>query len=237
MKKVVISQPMFAPWLGLFEQVKLTDIYVHLDDVQFPQGRSLTNRVQIKTPQGPKWLTVPVQHQGIELINNVLIDNTQNWKEKHLNIINSNYKKTPYFKEMLEIIELSYSFPTDKLSDLNIFMIEKIADYFGLHPIFVRSSTLGITSKSTNRLLEIVKNFNGDTYITGHGARNYLDHELFENNNIKVEYMNYNRSSYPQLHGDFDAHVSSLDLIANVGRKGEKFINSQTKQWRDFINE
>ena len=29
---VVISQPMFLPWIGLFEQVKVADHFVHYDD-------------------------------------------------------------------------------------------------------------------------------------------------------------------------------------------------------------
>ena len=49
MKKIVISQPMLFPWIGIFEQIKLSDVYVHYDDAQLPQGRSFINRVQIKT--------------------------------------------------------------------------------------------------------------------------------------------------------------------------------------------
>ena len=48
MTTVVISQPMFFPWVGMFEQIALADVYVHYDDVQFSKG-SFTNRVQLKT--------------------------------------------------------------------------------------------------------------------------------------------------------------------------------------------
>ena len=62
--KVVISQPMFFPWVGMFEQIRLADIYVHYGDVRFSKG-SYVNRVQIKTAQGVRWLTVPLQ--GVSL--------------------------------------------------------------------------------------------------------------------------------------------------------------------------
>lgn len=235
MNKVVISQPMFFPWVGLFEQIKLADVYVHLDDVQFPLGRSFTNRVQIKTHTGIQWLTVPVQRKSFQNINEVLIDGTQNWKQKHLNSLEFNYRKSPYFKDMMQLVEDAYSLKTQKLAELNIYIIEKVACYFDLSPIFVRSSSFGVTSHGSERLLEILNRFNADIYITGHGASNYLDHEKFEAAEIKVEYMDYNKSQYRQLHGDFNPYVSSLDLISNEGKKGKKCIIPRTKFWRDFI--
>lgn len=45
--KVVISQSMFFPGWVLLEQLKLADLYVFYDDVQFSKG-SFTNRVQVK---------------------------------------------------------------------------------------------------------------------------------------------------------------------------------------------
>ena len=60
-KTVVISQPMFFPWVGIFEQIRLADIFVHFDDVQLPWGSSFINRVQIKTKDGIKWLTIPIR--------------------------------------------------------------------------------------------------------------------------------------------------------------------------------
>ena len=50
--KVVISQPMLFPWVGMLEQIMLADVFVHYADVQFSKG-SFTNRVQIKDSTGP----------------------------------------------------------------------------------------------------------------------------------------------------------------------------------------
>ena len=47
MKTVVISQPMYFPWVGMLEQMALADVWVHLDDAQFSKG-GFFNRVQIK---------------------------------------------------------------------------------------------------------------------------------------------------------------------------------------------
>jgi hypothetical protein len=235
--KIVISQPMYFPWVGMFEQIRLCDVYVHYDDVQFSKG-SFTNRVQIKTIDGPKWLTVPLD--GIKLgqeIREVRLNNRQKWQESHLNILKQVYAKAPYQQEMLDLVSSVFSQSATTISDLSINSIAAICKYFDIAQPdnFLYSSEIGLMGKSSERVLEIVKHLDGSVYITGHGAKKYLDHFLFQSNNIKVEYMDYKKQVYSQLYGQFTPYVSTLDLIANVGRSGKEFINSGTINWEKAI--
>ena len=52
---VVISQPMFFPWIGMFEQIKAADVFLHYDDVQMPQGRSFISRDVFRVWVGEDW--------------------------------------------------------------------------------------------------------------------------------------------------------------------------------------
>ncbi len=235
MKRVVISQPMFFPWIGIFEQLRLADLFVHYDNVQFPQGRSFMSRVQIKTHNGIQWLTVPVMREKNQLIKGVLLDDTQDWRSTHLKTLQSNYAKSRFASEMLDLVREVYRLETRYLSEFNIFAIEKIAAFLGFAPEFTISSKFKTKSNSSEKLFDLMQSVGGKVYITGHGARNYLNHALFEDNGITVEYMDYRRNPYPQLHGAFDPHVSILDLIANTGRGAVEYINSPTKHWRDFV--
>ena len=235
MKAIVISQPMFFPWVGIFEQMRLAEVFVHYDDVQFPQGRSFTNRVQIKTRDGVNWLTVPVTRKGLQPINEIQTDETQRWREKHVAALRQNYAKAPFRDEMLALVASVYALESANLSEVNIAGIESIAAYFGLAPQFVRSSTLPVGGASSARLLDLTRHLGGDTYITGHGARNYLDHELFERQDVRVEYIDYQKCPYPQLHGEFTPFVSALDLVANCGRDGTRVLVSGTVPWRQFV--
>src|SRR6185437_13872514 len=90
---------------------------------------------------------------------------------------------------------------------------------------------------SSRRVLNIVLALGGSRYITGHGARQYLDHELFDRAGVRVEYMNYLKIPYAQLHGGFTPYVSALDLIANMGPSGASCIRSGTIYWKDFLND
>ena len=230
---VVVSQPMYFPWPGIFEQVRLAQTFVHYDDVQLPQGRSFMTRVQIRTARGPEWLTVPVKRDA-KVIRDVRVDDSQDWRRKHLATLAQNYGRAPFFAEMLELARSVIERPTPWLWELNVHSIESVASYFRLSPTFLLSSRLGVAGSSSERLLNLVRNLNGLVYVTGHGAKNYLDHELFERNGIEVRYMNYERAEYPQMHEHFDPHVSILDLVANAGKEGGAFLRSGTLPWKEF---
>lgn len=237
MTSIVISQPMFFPWVGMFEQIRLADIYVHYDDVQFSKG-SFSNRVQVKTADGSKWLTVPLPslHLG-QVINQVAIGPIGEWGPRHLALLEQSYDEAPHAKEMLALVRQVYARPFANLSELGIASMDATREFFGLAPKarFVRSSDLGISGQSDARVLAIVKHLGGDRYITGHGARNYLDHERFATEGVFVDYIDYRKVPYPQLHGAFTPYVSILDLIANRGRDGASVICSGTLPWREFL--
>ncbi len=234
MKRVVVSQPMLLPWIGIFEQIRASDIFIHYDDVQFPQGRSFSSRVQVKTEYGSRWLTVPVKHDGKQLIQDVKIDATKKWKENHLGVFRQSYRKAPFGDMALELVESIYAMESDSLSDFCIFGIEKIAMFLGLNCEFSRSSRYGFTSSSSRKLLDIVMAEKGKIYITGHGAKNYLDHELFESHGINVEYIHYVLNEYPQLNGAFTSYVSIIDVIANVGELASELIIAESINWKEF---
>ena len=237
MRRVVVSQPMLLPWIGIFEQIRAADIFVHYDDVQFPQGRSFSSRVQVKAENGSRWLTVPVKREGKQLIRNVKIDASKNWKGSHLGVLRQCYRKAPFGDMALELVESIYALDSDSLSEFCILGIERVAGFLGLDCEFTRSSTYGFTSSSSRKLLDIVMAERGNVYITGYGAKNYLDYELFESHGIDVEYIRYVLCEYPQLYGAFTPYVSIIDVIAHVGERASEFVIAESMNWKEFVSE
>lgn len=237
MKRIVISQSMYFPWVGLFEQVKLCDAFVHYDDVQWARG--FLNRVQIKTEKGTVWMTVPLRdrHRG-QLINEVKVDNQEDWRSQHRNLLSRHCKDTPYFDEMMSVVDAVFDRDIAVLSDVSRASIIETAKYFGLDQdtTFLCSAEFGIPGSGSRRLHDIVEHLSGQIYITGHGAKNYLDHELFEGSDIRVEYMDYQKTPYQQQYGEFTPYVSILDLIANCGKEGAAVIQSLSTNWKEFLN-
>jgi hypothetical protein len=236
-KRVVISQPMFFPWVGMFEQIRLADVYVHYADVQFSKG-SFVNRVQIKTIGGIKWLTVPLKRKSLrQRIDEVEIDDSTDWRRDHFRLLSQAYAKSPYCNEMLKVVRRVYDGKFKTIDELAINSMEVVVKYFNLaeNTRFLNSRTMNIGGSNSQRVLDIVRAVDGNIYITGHGGKNYLDHESFETNGVRVEYMDYQKTFYPQLHGEFTPYVSILDLIANVAIAGKKHIHSGSNYWKNSI--
>lgn len=235
---IVISQPMFFPWVGMFEQMRLADIYVNYDDVQFSKG-SFTNRVQIKTAYGSKWLTVPLkEHRLGQCINEVKVDMSKNWQSKHFDQLAQAYQAAPFCEDMLALVEAVYEDSYSTIGQLAYASMIKSCQYFGLDAgrRFVQVGDLAVHGTSSLRVRDIIIALEGSRYVTGLGARHYLNHGIFEESNIRVEYMNYNKIPYPQLHGTFTPYVSILDLIANTGSRGIDYISSQSIYWKEYLS-
>jgi len=235
-RTAVISQPMFLPWIGLFEQIRLADVYIHYDDVQMPQGRSFMSRVQIKTANGVIWLTAPVdKNNSGKNINETVFSNREDWRSKHLKTIQHAYSRAPHFDDMFRIVEKIYGHQTDNLSEFNVHAIELISKWLGFSPAMMSSSTSGIGGSSTQRLLDLCKLVDADRYVTGLGALKYLDHERFDDNGVMVHYMDYQMKPYPQLYGEFSPYVSIIDAIANCGDQVRDLVCSQSIYWRNYV--
>lgn len=230
---------MFFPWIGFLEQIRLADIYVHYSDVQFSKG-SFTNRVQIKTSTGIRWLTVPLSDLRLgQTIEDIKISTCRDWRAQHLALLKQAYSAAPYMKEMMAMVKNVYEANYEHLDDLAQASMSVLCDYFGLSDgrDFVRSNDLDVVGHGSQRVLDIVKAIGGTSYVTGWGARHYLDHAMFDEAGVQVEYMDYRKISYPQLHGAFTPFVSALDLVANCGRAGVEAICSNSVYWKKFINE
>lgn len=237
--KVVISQSMLFPWVGLLEQIRLADVFVHYDDVQFSKG-SFVNRVQIKTECGSKWMTIPLSgHKLGQAIQDVQTAPIGQYRDRHLQLLKQSFAKSPFADDALDIVAQVYGNQTTSLGELARHSMLAVSDYFGLNADtrFLDVSELQIPGSSSQRVFEVVQKLGGSAYITGHGAARYLDHQLFEQSGIDVQYMRYECREYVQPHGPFTPYVSSLDLIANCGPSGIDFICSGVTGWKEFISE
>lgn len=227
-KKVAILQSNYIPWKGYFDLINMVDEFILYDDMQYTK-RDWRNRNKIKTAQGLKWLTIPVEVKGkyFQKINETKISDKK-WAENHWQQIKQNYSKTQYFQEYKDIFENTYVTSTEEnLSQINYNFIITINNILGIKTKIRWSNEFKLIDGQTEKLLEICKQCHADVYLSGPAAKDYFNEELAKKENIKVEWMNY--SSYPeynQLFPPFEHSVSILDLIFNEGPNATKFMKS-----------
>lgn len=214
---ISIHQPNFMPWLGFFDKIAKSDVFVILDDSQF-QKNVFLNRNKIKTANGAQWLTVPVQGGIHKKINEILIDNTKNWKKDHLRTLELAYKKSKNFSKVFpEIKEIYDRQIWNKMIDLNLAVIYWMIDVLNIRgQKIILSSNLKVRGKGSEMLLDIVAQINGDTYLSGSMGKDYLDESIFRSNGIKIIYQDFKEQEYKQCWGDFTSNLSAVDYIFNV---------------------
>ena len=216
---ISIHQPAYLPWLGYFDKIIRSDLFIYLDTVQLEKNSySYSYRNKIKTPQGSAWLTIPLKMKGhtSNTINDVLIDNSQQWKKKHLKNIFFNYKKSPFFDELYPRIEELYQQDFDLFSDLAYQHLLFWLSELDIDTKIVKSSDLDITSKKSDLILDLCCEFDADKYISGALGKDYLDENNFNEKSIVVEYQDYHHPVYQQLHGDFLSHMGIIDFWMNT---------------------
>lgn len=230
MSTVAIHQPNFLPWTGYFHKLLSCDVFIFLDDVQLPRGKSFVSRVEIKTANGPAWLTAPVKGKGELLpIKDVALANEREWKSKHLKTFKACYAKAPYFKEVFLLLSRAYEMEDNSLANFNINLIKALAGYLAAPARLVRASELAVDSAGPlDHLIRMVKVSGGTNYLTGKGSgtQRHLDQDAFRREGIEVVYQSFVCPVYPQLWKDFIPNLSVVDLLFNCGPEAREIILS-----------
>ena len=215
---VSISQPTLFPWIGYFYMIKNSDTFVFLDNVKFEKS-SWQMRNRLKTITNKKedevWVRIPSKMvNSSTLINEVLIDNSQNWKRKHIETFRNNYGEN-----FLEINFLTnmYKQTWEKLVDFNIEFIEKCCNFLDIKTTLKKASDLQLSGKKGVLVLNICKELGATEYLANRGSRNYLekDKSQFDFENIVIKYLNFLHPKYKQKGSYFIEKLSILDLIFN----------------------
>jgi hypothetical protein len=233
MRRVAIIQPNYLPWKGYFDIIHAVDVFIFLDDVQYTT-RDWRNRNRIKRPQGePIWLTVPTLGGRNQLVNEVAIDNAQNWPHKHYEALRHSYRGTPHFDRYAPRLRELLNDKWPLLVDLDVALTKQICEWLGFSVELRRSSELGAHGAKDERLIDLTQKVGGDYYLSGPAARDYIQPDRFQSANIELAYHDYSGyPEYPQVSSPFDHFVTILDLLFAAGPDAPDYIWGKLRQYR-----
>jgi hypothetical protein len=149
-------QPDYLPWLGYFNLIDQSDIFVILDNVQLEKNDwQIRNR--IKTFHGELMLSISRKRnkgQTLPLLKETEINDSTNWRKKHIKSIETAYTKAEFFNEVFEFIQPLINSDLTILSLFNINIIKSISERIGIKKEFIISSELqNISGKKDSRNL------------------------------------------------------------------------------------
>jgi len=222
------NQPYFFPFPGFFYKAHLSDVFVILDNVQFPRGTTWITRNRFKNNQGTLWMTVPVKKKGLGLqnIDAVRICHDGRWAKKHLDSLKSAYARAPYYKDHLSFVEGLFLSRFDKLIDLNLKIIRYLIKHLRIDTKVILLSELGIHARGDQLLIEICRKLGAPRFLAQSAAGKYLDADRFKAAGIRLTDFKPPSLVYPQLWGDFIPNLSALDLVFNFGPKAHDILTA-----------
>lgn len=221
-----IHQPQYIPWVPYFDKILQSDVFIFLDSVQF-QKNGVQNRNQIKMDGKAVWLTVPVRQNLDQTIAETKIANPAALK-KHLKSLEINYRKAPFFTEVMALLEGPLSEGCEQLSRLNVKIIKNILSYLDCHVDVRESSAMSSGGHSTELLVNLCCEVGAEAYLSGQGGRNYLDLDSFRRAGVELRFQNYSNQPYPQFlsNGGFIENLSIVDLLFNCGPDSRSVIEA-----------
>jgi hypothetical protein len=227
-KVVAIVQSNYIPWKGYFDLINSVDEFILYDTVQYTR-RDWRNRNLIKTRDGLRWLTIPVQVKGryLQTIQETKISDP-GWSRRHLETIRHSYRRAPFLDQYESfLIGLYRDCSNVLLSEVNERFLRAICQVLGISTVISRASSYSRVPDRDEQLMTLLLESGARRYLSGPTARGYLDEARFEAAGLRIEWMDY--SDYPeysQLFPPFEHRVSVIDLLLNVGPAAPRFMKS-----------
>lgn len=231
MKIVASHQPHFNPVLSYFAKIKLADVFVLSDDVQYRKNWYINrNKIRAKNEQGWRWLTVPVKlERHDQRIKDIQLGSQKggNWRQQHLNVLAHEYQKSPWCQWMTTVLfNLLYDPSMLYLWEFNMEFLRLATGWLGIDPNvrFASGLELDPTLDKNGRIIQMVQRVGGDAYLAGAGAiANYLDPQRFEEAGIALLVQENKHPTYSQVQGgEFLPYMGVMDVVMNLG-----YVNSQ----------
>jgi len=217
--RVSIHQPAYLPWLGYFHKIWASDVFVFLDTVQLEKS-GFANRNRVRTRSGVVWLTLPLLMKGHmdKSIGEMRINPTAKWKKKHLQTIAQAYRNRPHYGRYGKEIEELIGGAGESLGDFLFEMLRYFLGALGLGgKKILLASKLDPQGARSEMLCDICRKVGADVYLSGDGARGYLDEKPFGEAGIGVEYQGFRHPEYDQGMDSFEPRLAVIDALFNCG--------------------
>jgi len=179
---VTIHQPEHFPYEGFFQKMRESDLFIVLDNVKFRKNY-FQNRNKFLSKKGEEeWFGVAVPKNSNSLLINEITpvdDRINNWKSKTIKQISNNFS-----------IDITDVYDQEKLIEINMSSIVWCRNKLKIETPMLYASSLNVVGEKSDLLLNICKEVNATTYLSGPSGKDYLDQEIFRQNNIKVDFFN-----------------------------------------------
>lgn len=213
--KLGIMQPYFMPYIGYWQLMNAVDLYVVYDDVNYIKGGWI-NRNRILVNNTPTYINLPlIEASPNKKINEIEVDINSIIINKNIKKIELSYRKAPYYNEVYPLIEKILLCNEKSLPKFILNSFKLVAEYLDINTEFVLSSDISKNNelRAQNKVIDICKNLKADEYYNAIGGTELYDKNIFEQNGIKLSFLDTNKIEYKQFNNEFVSNLSIIDVL------------------------
>lgn len=216
--KLGIMQPYFFPYIGYFQLIAACDKYIFFDTPQF-ERRSWMNRNRIiNIAEGSTYISVPVVKVPQKTaICDMRINNSTDWRQKLLAQLEVYKKRTPYYREAMEIVRSVIDRETDSLVEMNVASVIEPCKYVGIDTDWSILTQMDLSirqdCKADEWCLEISKAMGAEDYINPPGGQSFYDREKYAAEGVRLHFIRPKLLPYEQGVGRFEPGLSIIDVM------------------------
>jgi hypothetical protein len=191
-KILAAHQPHFWPWLGYLDKWQRADVLVVLDDVDFPR-QDFVHRNRILVAGRAHWLTLPVEKRPRgTAIREMRVASNLDWRRVHLETLHHVYPQASPSLAM-GLIEDLYRCQSPWLMDWCLASMDLLRSGC-LHRhvgrlVFSSTTVIAPGLAGTARLVALCQTQGATTYLSGMGAKAYLEERQFAAAGIAVRWL------------------------------------------------
>lgn len=228
--KIAIMQPYFFPYIGYFQLINAVDKFVIYDNIEFTK-KGWINRNRILVNGKDEYITLPLKKDSdyLNIAQRCLTDTYKIERVKLLRRINGSYRKAPQFNEVYSLVEVIINTEEENLFGFTHQSLENICQYLNIKTEFIISSKISIDHqlKSQEKVIAICKALNANQYINPIGGVELYSKEIFQQNNIELNFIKPDTIEYMQFTNQFIPWLSIIDVMMfNSKEKIHRYLNS-----------
>jgi hypothetical protein len=200
--KIAIHQSSFIPYIGYWNKLVNSNVFFDLGTFQFSPNE-MYHRTFIKNESSDelKYLTVPVIRKPIYSIAETLLNEKEvnRFKESFRNHLKwyKNNVVCYHWKNVSDMINNVLNQDQKTLFEINSQFIDAIIKYLHIFTIIERNIPQNKDFHKSELLIDMINHYTNESciYLSGSGAKEYIDIDLFNTNHIEVQ--------FPYSTGDF----------------------------------
>ena len=212
-------QPYLFPYLGHFQLMAASDLWVVFDSVKY-RPKSWMNRNRILHPDEDlewRYITIPVNRSSTKLAaKDVTCDSDSGWKDllqKRFSVYDG---IAPNYEITMRLINEIIDFESNFLSNIAVHALQRVASELGISTEIMLQSNL-VPSDSASHpggwAPKIAKSLGAAAYVNPESGRHLFRKEEFTELGISLEFLSPHLPTYNQGDRKFVGSLSILDVL------------------------